>query len=94
MGEAQCPHYSFSYVSALCCCYSTVVMTTGRRCPTFMFGLQSFALLTSVDGCDPEVVLFGRVKVLDQELGLLLGHLHLRLLPTCSPQKEGEEEKV
>lgn len=59
-----------------------------------MFGLQSFALLTSIDGGDPEVVLFGRVEVLDQELGLLLGYLRLRPLPTCSPRKEGEEEKV
>lgn len=59
-----------------------------------MFGRQSFALLTSVDGGDPEVVLFGWVEVLDQELGLLLGHLHLRLLPTCSPQEGGGRRKI
>lgn len=47
-----------------------------------MLGLQSFALLVSVDGGDPEGVLLGRVEVLDQQLGLLLGHFYLPLLPT------------
>lgn len=59
-----------------------------------MLGLQSFALLVSVDGGDPEGVLFGGVIVLDQQLGLLLGHLHLPLLPTCSgPEEETEEHR-
>lgn len=47
-----------------------------------MLGLQCFALLVAIDGGDPEAVLFGGVEVLDQQLGLLLGHLHLPLLPT------------
>lgn len=47
-----------------------------------MLAFQSFALLVSIDGGDPEGVLFGGVEVLYQQPGLLLGHLHLPQLPT------------
>lgn len=48
---------------------------------TFMFGLKRFAPLTSADGGYLEVVLLGRVEVVDEQLRLLPRDVHRRLLP-------------
>lgn len=53
---------------------------------TFVFGAQRFAPLASSHRHDPEVVVLGGVKVLDEQLCFLLGHLNLRLLPTWNPK--------
>lgn len=47
-----------------------------------MCGLQGFALLSPAERDHLKVVLFGGVKVVDEELSVLLRYLNLLLLPT------------